>query len=229
MFQCQELAKLERDAQSAMQKINDTLMQVFGHDSIEYNKTYKIRSLYSGGIIVMGRAKPDYEYVSEYHDGIKDAVATLNTAVEMLEERLEDIGASPEAKARRAIDGLELHTEIERAAGQLYRNGHYANAIEDAVKALNSLVKLRSGVEQDGVTLMQQAFSPKAPVLKFNELADESDRNEQQGFMQLFCGAVTGLRNPRAHKIINDDPEEAVEFLAFISLLAKLLDKAKKA
>lgn len=47
--------------------------------------------------------------------------------------------------------------------------------------------------------------------------------------MQLFCGAVTGLRNPRAHKIINDNAEEAVEFLAFISLLAKLLDKAKKA
>jgi hypothetical protein len=46
--------------------------------------------------------------------------------------------------------------------------------------------------------------------------------------MQLFSGAVTGLRNPRAHKLIQDDPEEALEFVAFISLLAKLLDRATK-
>ena len=30
---------------------------------------------------------------------------------------------------------MELHPEIERAAGKLYRDGHYTNAIEDAVKA----------------------------------------------------------------------------------------------
>ena len=41
-----------------------------------------------------------------------------------------------------------------------------------------------------------------------------------------FTGAVTGLRNPRAHKIIKDDPEMALEFIAFVSLLAKLADKA---
>ena len=46
--------------------------------------------------------------------------------------------------------------------------------------------------------------------------------------MMMFSGAVTGLRNPRAHKIINDDPEKALEFVAFISLLAKLADKATK-
>jgi len=46
--------------------------------------------------------------------------------------------------------------------------------------------------------------------------------------MMLFSGAVMGLRNPRAHKIIQDDPEKALEFIAFISLLAKLADKANK-
>jgi hypothetical protein len=39
---------------------------------------------------------------------------------------------------------------------------------------------------------------------------------------------VAGLRNPRAHKIINDDPERALEFIAFVSLLAKLLESAEK-
>ena len=46
--------------------------------------------------------------------------------------------------------------------------------------------------------------------------------------MMMFSGAVAGLRNPRAHKFIKDDPERALEFIAFVSLLAKLLDDAKK-
>jgi hypothetical protein len=56
---------------------------------------------------------------------------------------------------------------------------------------------------------------------------DQSDTDEQQGFMYLFSGAVMGLRNPRAHAFIKDDPERALEFIAFVSLLAKLLDGAK--
>jgi hypothetical protein len=44
----------------------------------------------------------------------------------------------------------------------------------------------------------------------------------------LFSGAVAGLRNPRAHRLIKDDAERALEFIAFVSLLAKLLDEAKK-
>ena len=56
----------------------------------------------------------------------------------------------------------------------------------------------------------------------------KTDEDEQQGFMMMFGGAVAGLRNPRAHKLIKDDPERALEFIAFVSLLAKLLDGAKK-
>jgi uncharacterized protein (TIGR02391 family) len=76
---------------------------------------------------------------------------------------------------------------------------------------------------------MEPVFSPKNPILKFNDLADESDRNEQKGYMMMFSGAVAGLRNPRAHKLMQDDPERALEFIAFVSLLAKLLDGAVKA
>ena len=32
----------------------------------------------------------------------------------------------------------------------------------------------------------------------------------------------------RAHGFIHDDPERALEFIAFVSLLAKLLDGAKR-
>lgn len=61
--------------------------------------------------------------------------------------------------------------------------------------------------------------------MKFNDLSDQSDRDEQKGFMMMFSGAVSGLRNPRAHGFINDDPERALEFIAFVSLLAKLFGR----
>jgi uncharacterized protein (TIGR02391 family) len=134
----------------------------------------------------------------------------------------------PHGRSLRAYEGLTLHPEVARAASDLYRNGHYANAVEASVKALNGLVRLRSRLELDGTPLMETAFSPNHPVIKFNDLTDQSDRDEQKGFMMMFSGAVSGLRNPRAHGFIRDDPERALEFIAFVSLLAKLLDEAKK-
>lgn len=146
-----------------------------------------------------------------------------------MKEQLGDEGGNAADRAIRAYTNLDLHPEIARTASGLYRNGHYANAVEDAVKALSDLVRMRSGEPLNGTTLMQRVFSPNAPILRLNSMADQSDKDDQLGFMMMFSEAVAGLRNPRAHKLIRDDLERALEFIAFISLLAKLLDGAKKA
>ena len=159
----------------------------------------------------------------------QQALTLLRQQVKLLKEELGDnAAADPASRSIRAYANLDLHPEIARAVSELYRDGHYANAIEDAVKALNAYVRYRSGETLDGTQLMQKVFSPNAPILKFNDMQDQSDKDEQQGFMMMFSGAVAGLRNPRAHKLIKDDPERALEFIAFVSLLAKLLDGAKK-
>jgi uncharacterized protein (TIGR02391 family) len=224
----EERSEEVKNALSALhKKIEGTLMDVFGVNTLEYQR-FEVREfwlsvpMYTGGT-------PDREWFEGYRGAVAKAISTLQTAVEFLEEKLEDMGESPEAQALQAYQGLELHVEIDRAGGELYRNGHFANAIEDSVKALNALVRLRSGVDDlDGTKLMEHVFSPNSPVLKFNELKDKSEEAEQRGFMMLFSGAVVGLRNPRAHKLIQDDPEQALEFIAFISLLAKLLDSTRK-
>jgi uncharacterized protein (TIGR02391 family) len=129
----------------------------------------------------------------------------------------------------RAYRDRDLHPEIGEAAGKLYLDGHYANAIEAAIKALCNRVRVHSGKELDGADLMKTVFSPKNPSLRFNDFRDRSDRDQQEGYMMMFAGVVAGLRNPRAHKITQDAPEDALEFIAHISHLAKLLDRAKKA
>jgi hypothetical protein len=45
--------------------------------------------------------------------------------------------------------------------------------------------------------------------------------------MLLFQGTVFAFRNPRAHKLLENSPEEALESIALINLLAKRLEQAK--
>jgi uncharacterized protein (TIGR02391 family) len=231
--------------------IEETLQEVYGLGTHEYNRyspatyldltDYSLASTYASNSWLPRPPGRDYhgrdlsgggDISGNIQQGINKgrdrAVALLGQAVKSLKEQLEDLGETKSGRALRAYEGLDLHPEIERASGKLYRDGHYANAIEDAVKVLNDLVRMRSGQSLDGIPLMQTVFSPNKPVLKFNDLADASDQDEQKGFMMMFAGAVAGLRNPRAHKLIKDDPERALEFIAFVSLLAKLLDGAKK-
>jgi uncharacterized protein (TIGR02391 family) len=205
------------------------LMDIFGSDTIEYRR-HGVTSLFSPVSISLYEPASPQEIADAYRRGVTAAATKLRTAIEMLREKLDDLGESPAGQALRAYQGLDLHSEIARAVGKLYRDGHYANAVEDAVKVLNALVQMRSGVENlDGSKLMERVFNPSNPVLRFNDLADDSDRDEQRGYMMMFSGAVAGLRNPRAHKLIQDDAERALEFIAFVSLLAKLLDGAEKA
>ena len=68
----------------------------------------------------------------------------IEAAIEWLKEKLADAEEDATGKTLRAYEGLDLHPEIARAASDLYRDGHYANAVEASVKALNKLVRLRS-------------------------------------------------------------------------------------
>jgi uncharacterized protein (TIGR02391 family) len=147
-------------------------------------------------------------------------------------ESISAIGNIPMDRIRKNLQynkNRAIQILIAAAANDLYKDRHYANAVEDAIKALESYVKDKSGVsDKTGTSLMQHVFSPENPILKFNLLQSQSEKDEQRGFMFLFTGAVTGIRNPRAHEIIKDDPERALEYVAFVSLLGKLVDESKR-
>lgn len=208
--------------------IDDALVSTFGNDTVEY-KRYRSAAFLSAGAISMVGETPLYEVRSELEASKASSIALLRQASASLQERLEELGESPSAKALQAIDGLDLHPQIDRAAIQLYRDGHYANAVQDACKALKLMVQLHSGRDDlDGVPLMQAVFSPKSPILAFNALKSQTDTDEQQGLMFLFAGVMSAFRNPRAHDFVEDDPERAIEVIGFVSLLAKLLEKAKR-
>ena len=202
--------------------INASMDEIFGA------RTSNARDFYVKSIWFVTPEVFPTQRMNHFAKTISRVRSVVQAAINRLEKWRSEGERDKDNKILRAYAGLDLHPEIARAANVLYCDGHYANAIEDAVKALNSLVRLRSGLESDGTSLMQTVFSPKNPILRFNSMRDQSDMNEQTGFMMMFTGAVAGLRNPRAHTLIKDDPERALEFIAFVSLLAKLLDGATK-
>lgn len=209
------------------QKIDSTLVDVFGYDTIEHRR-YGV-SLDTASMNMMYET-PLNEVREGYQRGIEQATSNLQTIIDLFEENIEDLGESPSGRALRAFGELDIHQEVDRAVSKLFNDGHYSNAVEDACKVLDGLVKIRSGKSDiSGTELMQHVFSPNNPILKFNDLNTESEKSEQQGMMFLYAGAMLALRNPRAHELIEDDPEKALEYIAFISLLAKSLDKANRA
>ena len=119
---------------------------------------------------------------------------------------------------------------LRNASRQLFSDGHYARAVEEAFKCLNNEVKAISGIDdRDGANLMRKAFSANDPTLMLNELQSLSEQDEQKGYMDLYAGSMTGIRNPRAHEHeLEDSPEEALEMLIFANHLMRKLRSATK-
>jgi uncharacterized protein (TIGR02391 family) len=108
-------------------------------------------------------------------------------------------------------------------------DGHPWEAVFAASKALINYVKERSGrYDLDGAPLVRTVFSKNGPVLAFNDLADQTDLDEQEGMMHLFEGAVLTIRNPGGHSFPKGSEQRAIEYTSFLSLLAYRVQEAKR-
>lgn len=127
-------------------------------------------------------------------------------------------------------DLLISDRELVSATRDLFVNRHYAQSVEQAFKYINNLVKNRTGLAFDGADLMNRAFSVGAPVLKLSDLKTQSQKDQQIGYMLMLAGAMTGIRNPRAHEHSHlDDPSAALELLGFANHLARMVSGASRA
>ena len=60
---------------------------------------------------------------------------------------------------------------------------------------------------------MNRIFSVKDPIIELEDLTNESGVNVQKGYMQMLAGAMTGIRNPKAHANVVITKEEAINSL----------------
>ena len=156
------------------------------------------------------------------------AIAAINTAIGNLESlMLPETGQlqSPEDSSEIAnflFDKMQFHPKVVKASKSRFESGHYSDAIFAAFKAVNNFVKQKTGLPTDGKGLMMEAFSKNNPIIKLNEGRTDSDKDEQEGFMHLFAGAMQGIRNPKAHDEVAElNMHRTLEYLAFASLLMR--------
>jgi len=122
-----------------------------------------------------------------------------------------------------------LHPVIFEHAYQLYHTGHLRDAVLNAFVAVFDLIRERTSIDLDGSKLASQVFSLNNPQLILSEIESDSGKNDQAGFLQIFQGAYTGIRNPKAHSLIHDLTEEkAAQYLIFASLLARRVTDASQ-
>ena len=126
----------------------------------------------------------------------------------------------------------KVHEDVLRFCKAEFLQENYFHAVFEAMKSIASKIRDSSGLTSDGADLVQEAFAlgkDVSPILAINNLATETDKGEQRGFVNLLMGLFGTIRNPLAHnpKIEWDMSEQdALDILTTASLVHRKLDQA---
>ena len=120
-----------------------------------------------------------------------------------------------------------LHPFIAEGCSQLFLDGHFPQAVEEAAKAVFQYLRNKTSLTTNGSSLAETAFSLKKPILAFSDLSDQTKKDEQLGFMEILKGFAKGVRNPLTHTHGKKEKEQkAFEYLVMASLLCRRIDDA---
>ncbi len=152
---------------------------------------------------------------SDIQKGIRDEQGDL------IEKPVRSTGEKDTVKLPiQLFDSMQFHLRIIEVSRELFKDKHYRDAIYRAFVEVNNFVKHKAKSQEAGRSLMSTVFRLESPIIQLNSLKTQSDKDEQEGFMFLYMGAMEGIRNPKAHEnIIQDDPYKALKYLSLASLL----------
>ncbi len=154
---------------SVVDNFRNTVLEIYGPNSPEYQR-HRSHRIWHGDMYVN---MPDLYMQQRFAAGLPHTIEAVENLIRGLGERKADFGADTASRVRGAFEGLDLHPRVAEASAELYRNGHYRNAVLDASLALENYVKQKSRChDRDGADLMRFVFSRNSPVLAFNALAD---------------------------------------------------------
>lgn len=144
-----------------------------------------------------------------------------------LEEELPAITIPPKELVHR-LEEHDLHDAVRTEPLQLFRDGHFNEAVRRAAERFEDALRDRSGLDDHGRTLMANAFRPDGGVLRLVNVEAENQRDFQEGFQFLAMGMIQAIRNVFSH---GDEerrpPEECYEMLLFLNWLFRHLGLAE--
>mgnify|MGYP003601586122 FL=1 len=156
---------------------------------------------------------------NDYEDiVVHDIPSVLNAAEALARDGSKNAGAM-------GFEGL-LHPAIVASSLSQYRNGHLRDAVLNGVIAVFDMIRARTNLNLDGKDLVGQAFGMEKGKLVFSEIGTETGRNDQKGFLLIYEGIYTGVRNVKAHSLNHDlNEQKAAQYLVTLSLLARRVEE----
>lgn len=224
---CRDIAAKARDSLSAL-KEEDA-------DGAKKIQDY-LKSDYKALVRLWEQVDPEKKHVGRLNDlGRHIAFGKESDFNDILTHDLPDVQRNVERLAKAGQEqgkpiGFEdmLHAAIVKSSLGQYKNGHLRDAVLNGVVAVFDMIRRRSGLDLDGAKLTGQAFGMDSGKLIFSEMDSESGRNDQKGFIQIYEGIYTGVRNVKAHSLTHDLNEvKAAQYLVMLSLLARRVDECK--
>jgi uncharacterized protein (TIGR02391 family) len=131
---------------------------------------------------------------------------------------------------RSDLEGRNVHPDVLRFCRAELLTDDYFHAVQEAAKSVAGKMRARTGLTDDGATLVDRALGGSPPMLAINSLLTPSERSEQSGFANLVKGMFGMFRNPTAHEarirwmMGKDDAED---LLTLVSLIHRRLDQAR--
>ena len=134
----------------------------------------------------------------------------------------------------------QLHSWVWNAAVDRWDSGHWTDAVDAAARAVEELTQQKMNLTSlSGPDLYSKAFSteppePGRPRLRFGEIPEKSEDGKtsrrwtsaHEGAGAFGRGCAQGIRNMHAHGTAELSEQEAIEFLAALSVLARWIDSA---
>lgn len=133
------------------------------------------------------------------------------------------------AELRGILKGRGVHPDVLRFCRAELLADNYFHAVLEATKSLGQKLRDRTGLSDDGATLVERALSGDKPMLAINTLSTESERSEQRGFAMLCKGIFGMFRNPTAHAPRVHwamSKTDAEDLMSLLSLTHRRLDAA---
>ncbi|MYA68055.1 MAG: TIGR02391 family protein [Gammaproteobacteria bacterium] len=140
----------------------------------------------------------------------------------------------PEAQRRARdlrtdLEGRGVHPDVLKFCRSELVADNYFHAVLEAVKSVADKMRARTGLTDDGSTLVSRVLEGKPPLLAINSNVSESELNEQKGFANLVRGTFGMFRNPTAHEARikwEMTKEDAEDLLTIVSLIHRRIDKS---
>lgn len=130
------------------------------------------------------------------------------------------------------FDQRRYHGLVAERAKATFVRGSYRDAVGEACKALEGLIREKSGVKESGTRLMSRAFGERGPlVVDMPGLAGDTVDSMQCGLMYMCMGIMSGVRNPVTHEseaIFPIGRKDALDILGTISCLVGQVENTSR-